>query len=337
MDPKDRLFLVNKDLNGVVPAEIQVIPFGRHVTPRYPDQPFLVDDQSEAEVLKNFAATRNDMVIDYEHQTLADPPVAAPAAGWIKKLVNKGREGIWAVVEWTRRAQDMIANKEYRYVSPVFVRRKADGRVTMLLNVALTNQPNIDGMVPLINKFDTHKEEPKMKKLLVLLGLPETATEDEAILAINKIKADNTGVVANKAVLSAAGLSETAPESEIVGTIMAMKQAHVQVSTLQSENTRLKTEAADRVAQELLVNSMRPDDKGMIKIVPAMKDWALDYARRDPEGFKVYVSKAPGILSTEKIAKEEKGGGGEQLDDVTMQVCRMFGNKPEDVLKNKAA
>jgi hypothetical protein len=133
------------------PSEIQVIPAGYHTTPK---GNFLCDNESAALVLQAFAGKSNDMVIDYEHQTLEG--CQAPAAGWIKSmkgLVNRGTEGIWAVgVEWTDRARQLIANREYRYLSPVFLVRKSDNRVTQLINVALTNQPNIDGMVPLINK-----------------------------------------------------------------------------------------------------------------------------------------------------------------------------------------
>jgi len=132
------------------------------------------------------------MVIDYEHQTLAG--TEAPAAGWITKLINKGREGIWAAVEWTDRAKQYLANKEYKYVSPVFLKRLSDNKVVRLINVALTNQPNIDGMVPLVNKSGyffqiENKEEITMdKELLKLLGLSETATMQDVIVAINKLK-----------------------------------------------------------------------------------------------------------------------------------------------------
>lgn len=326
-------------LNSAVPTEIQVIPYGQYDTPKYPGMPYLCDEQSFDAVMNEFAAQKNDMVIDYEHQTMAEPPVEAPASGWIKQLINKGKDGIWAVVEWTKRAQEMIANKEYRYISPVFLRRKTDGRIVKLLNVALTNQPNIDGMVPLTNKQFTdrqsHKEESKMKKLLALLGLAETATEDEAVVAINKLidagKAHETVVSVNKAAIEALGLKPEATASEITGTIMAMKQAHGQHGDLAGKVAELQHKLVARDAQDavdLAVNSG--------KITPAMKDWALDLAKKDLAGFQVFVSKAPFVVRTDKIVPADQGGGGQQLDETELQVCRMFGNKPEDVLKNKA-
>lgn len=178
-----------------------------------------------------------------------------------------------------------------------------------------------------------------MKKLLAALGLSETATEDEGIIALNKLKADSFAIVANRAVLAILGVSDSASESEVTGTIMAMKQSHTQVASLQTELNTIKMANAEREATELVTNSMRPDEKGMVKVSPAMKDWALAYAKRDPEGFRVYINKAPGVISTEKIAGDDKGGGsgGQQLDETELQVCKAFGNKPEDVMKNKAA
>jgi phage I-like protein len=221
---KNGLVLICKDVEGKVPAEIQVIPYGHHDTPK---GPFTLDDEGARGIIAAFEAQTNDMVIDYEHQTIADPPVEAPAAGWIKKLVNRGAEGIWAVIEWTERAKQYIANREYRYVSPVFLKRVSDNRVIRLINVALTNQPNIDGMVPLANKLgfegDTNTKEATMKELWKLLGLSEDAKEEAAVAAVNKLRGDleakRVVVIASKGVLDALGLAETATESEIIGTI----------------------------------------------------------------------------------------------------------------------
>lgn len=329
---ENMLVFICKELNGV-PAEIQVIPYGIGIeTPKYP--PFTCDEESEALVMEAFAARKNDMVIDYEHQTLMG--VQAPAAGWIrtKNLVNKGKEGIWAIVEWTERARQYIANKEYRYVSPVFKARISDNKVVRLLNVALTNDPNIDGMVPLINKnaafqFETinsHKEDITMKELLKLLGLAETATEADAITAVNKLK-EPVRIVANKGVLTALGLSESATEAEITGTIMAMKQSHGQVATLAQEVAQLKTKTAEKDATELVALAMKEG-----KIAPAQKDWADKYAKDDPEGFRVFVAKAPVVVVLGKVVGEEKAAVG-ALDETQRNINKLCGVDDETFKK----
>jgi phage I-like protein len=311
------------ELTGVVPEEIQVIPYG--IDQQTPKGPFTCDEESERAVLANFEAQKNDMVIDYEHQTLNG--VVAPAAAWIKKnkLIGKGKEGIWAAPEWTDRAKQYIANKEYRYVSPVVLLRPSDRKVMMLVNVALTNQPNIDGMVPLVNKAEfllsndkNTKEDETMKELLKLLGLAEGASEADAIAAVNKLKMP-TAIVANKGVLTALGLAETATDAEITGTIMAMKQSHTQVGTVSQELSQLKDKLVKKDAAELVALAMKEG-----KITPAQKEWADAYAERDIEGFKVFVAKAPVVVVMGKVVGDEKPAEG-ALDETQTMINKMCG------------
>jgi len=324
MDPI--LVLICKDMNGVVPDEIQVIPYGTEIDT--PKGKFTLDDECAAAVIAEFGTHKNQMVIDYEHQTLQG--TEAPAAGWITKLINKGKDGIWAAVEWTAKAKTYITNKEYKYVSPVFLKRISDNRVLRLINVALTNQPNIDGMVPLVNKagditIKINKEESTMwKELLKKLGLAETATEQDAIAAINKIETDAAAakgavVVANKSVLTALGLAETATEAEITGTIMAMKQSHTQVSALAQELKTMKDALAVKDATDAVAVAMKEG-----KITPAQKEWADAYAKADLAGFKVFVSKAPVVVPLDKIAGNESPAG-VVLDDVQIAVNKQMG------------
>ena len=143
----DRKICVSSLLSGA-PGEIQVIPFGRHITEK---GEFELDADGVKAIMSEFDAKENQMVIDYEHQTLTGN--VAPAAGWIKRLMDRGvdskKGGLWAEVEWTQRAEKYLGGCEYRYLSPVFLKDVESGRVMRLLNAALTNQPAIDGMVPI--------------------------------------------------------------------------------------------------------------------------------------------------------------------------------------------
>ncbi|MDP2168398.1 MAG: phage protease [Thermodesulfovibrionales bacterium] len=287
------------------PSEIQVIPFGAHHTDK---GDFVLDEESAEAVVNDFNSRQNDMVIDYEHQTLSGQE--APAAGWIKRLTfyppssplaKGGKEGggIWAAVQWTERARDYLSGREYRYLSPVFLKRLADNRVVRLINAALTNQPAIDGMVPLVNKGSVTpessggvppgKEVRVMKRLLVMLGLPDDAGEDEAVSALEAVMSGFSEFRAR--VASAIGLSEGAALSEVAGTIMAMKQAEGRMSEipeLMGRISELKSRLAKKDACELVSAAMKQG-----KVTPAQREWAASYAETDPEGFKVFVSKAP--------------------------------------------
>lgn len=333
MDPI--LVLICKMLDGDPPAEIQVLPYGEKIST--PKGEFTMDEESAASVMSAWVAQKNQMVIDYEHQTLAG--TEAPAAGWIKQLIDKGKDGIWAAVEWTERAGQYLKNREYRYVSPVVLQRKSDNRIVRLINVALTNQPNIDGMVPLINKAGmtySNKEDSTMwKEMLKRLGLADNATEQDAIAAINKIATDAAAqsaakgsvVVANKSVLTALGLADTATEAEITGTIMAMKQSHTQVGAIAQELAALKTQIGAKDAADAVELAMKEG-----KITPAQKEWADEYAKRDLAGFKVFVAKAPVVVVHGKIVGDDKPPEG-GLDETQLAVNKQMGIDAETFKK----
>lgn len=368
-DTNTALVCVVNDLNGVVPTEIQVIPYA--INQQTPQGIFTCDEGCQSIIISEFITHINDMVIDYEHQTLMN--VEAPAAGWGKRenLFSKGKEGLWLRnVDWTSKARNYIANKEYRFVSPVFLKRLSDDRVVRLINVALTNQPNIDGMVPITNKYvydlTTAKEEkPMWKELMKRLGLTETATEQDAIVAINKLAdpvrilanksvlaalgltetatendaiaaikklAESVRIVANKSVLTALGLTESATEAEITGTIMAMKQSHTQVGDLATQVKKLQDKLNASAASDAVAVAMKDG-----KITPAQKEWADEYAKRDLEGFKVFVAKAPVVVVLGKVVGEDKPADG-AIDDVQMQINKMCGVDAETFKKyNKEA
>ena len=127
--------------------EIQILPLG---TIKHAEGSFKVTPEVVEDCIRQFESKANDLVVDYEHQTQTGKE--APAAGWIKKLHNRGAKGLWATVEWTARATERLKNGEYRYLSPVVLVSKATGQVKKFVSAALTNLPQIDGMAPVLNK-----------------------------------------------------------------------------------------------------------------------------------------------------------------------------------------
>jgi phage I-like protein len=277
------------------PSEVQLIPYGKHSTGK---GDFVLDREGAASIISDFNSRQNDMVLDYEHQTLTGSE--APAAGWIRKLINKGSEGIWAVVQWTPRAIEYLRNREYRYISPVFLKSASDGRVMRLINAALTNQPAIDGMVPVVNKqlkdeypeTEEKRKEERMEKLFELLGLKADATEEQAMEAVMSLK-ESTALREKEhaELLKALGLKEGASVSEATGTIEAFKQGHEGAGELVRKVTELEEKLRDKEASELVSAAMKAG-----KVTPAQKEWASAYAGRDPEGFRTFVAKAPVVV-----------------------------------------
>ncbi len=96
---------------------------------------------------RHYAAHGKDLVVDYDHASVAVPVVNAPAAGWIRELeLREDDTQLWGRVQWTTEAAGAIAARRYRYVSPVF-RFNAPDRVTgkpvpmTVHSLALTNTP----------------------------------------------------------------------------------------------------------------------------------------------------------------------------------------------------
>jgi phage I-like protein len=192
-------------------SEVQLVPVGEWKGYRAEDeegQPklleFKITEDVIAQMEKNF---RGDVVLDYEHQTLTGDQ--APAAGWIKKLVNKGKDGLWAVVEWTDKALEYIKNKEYRFLSPVFTLSGIDPRTgaqvgAMLLNAGLTNQPFFKELKPIVSKetFFLTQEDSTMNKLIARLReayqLAADASEDAIIAKFNEELTNSAGTIAAK-------------------------------------------------------------------------------------------------------------------------------------------
>lgn len=303
---------------------IQILPYGLVKTEK---GNFLVDEQSMNAIMQAFSAKKNDTVIDYEHQTLKD--VIAPAAAWIKKLENRGKDGLWGEVEWTPKALEFVQNKEYRYLSPVVFARKSDGRAVILHSCALTNTPAIDGMEPIANKETEANNMDLLKLLAGLLGLPETATEEDVKKAIADLqaKAQQGGeVVANKEVLTLLELPETASLADAKGKIIALKNpsGYVKVEEFKALQDKLATQERDGLVELALKSG---------KVAPAQKTWAEQYALKDPEGFKAFLKDAPAVVP---IGQEVAGGEAkrkQEADEMQLSVNKTLGLSEETFKK----
>lgn len=326
------------DLSGV-PEVIRVLPKG-HVSSTKGD--FEVDDRDIAGIIRQFKARRLDLVIDYEHQTLSD--VQAPAAGWIKDLYP-GEDALMARVEWTQKGREYIANKEYRYLSPVVLVKKADQHAAVFHSAALTNTPAITGMFAIINSDALsieEEEEPRMElsALIELLGLEEGTAEEDVLKRIKELTQqaaeegqggqegkegpakEGTQLVANKTVLDLLGLPEDARTEDVTARIMAFKAGD---SVLQRRVAELEKQAASQKAEELVGLAMKDG-----KLSPAQKEWAVAYALSDPKGFAKFVEKAPVVVPMGKTAfaaDERKQAG------VDWKILKNQGVTEEDLKK----
>ena len=110
----------------------QLLPTGyfQAVDGRPQDVPggrWFIDGEIAARVISLANAAANDLVIDYEHQTLnADQNGhPAPAAGWFKEMEWREGSGLWIKPKWTPRASEYIQGEEYRFLLRCFSLRQA--------------------------------------------------------------------------------------------------------------------------------------------------------------------------------------------------------------------
>ena len=138
------------------------------------------------------------LLVDFDHFSL-DGEKRSEAAGWILGLENR-ENGLWAQIRWSDLGEEAVKGGRYRFLSPVWARSDCvdlgDGRVrpVRILNAAVTNDPNLKGLVPLSNSGQrgvvdfqtlyggvTDQENKNMKavieKLVNHLGLAADAPE----------------------------------------------------------------------------------------------------------------------------------------------------------------
>jgi phage I-like protein len=170
---------------GGVPDWIQLLPPGPAITGQDGRAWQLPDP---IPLIAAFQHRHTPLVIDWEHASEHRAPqgLDAPAAGWVDQLET--REGaIWGHVEWTDRAKQQIAAKEYRFLSPVFTYQKADSTIIALTSAGLTNQPNLN--LTALNQELFLMNDDLLERLRYLLNLPTLATVEEIIAELERLKA----------------------------------------------------------------------------------------------------------------------------------------------------
>ncbi|MES0879690.1 phage protease [Roseibium sp. SCP14] len=287
-------------------AWIKLMPAGTF-TLRDDRGPFTSGDNASMEAIvertkEHLSAT--EMMVDYDHQVLAtaeDGGATAKAAGWIKEFEVRD-DGIYGLVEWTEAAAKAIEAKEYRYLSPLFITDKK-GRVIQLLNVALVNMPAMDLEAIAARAELTLNEGPNMDPILKALGLSEEASDADALSAIEALKAGQASIAA------AAGLKEDAGAEAIAAAVSsAVKNSKPdpakyvpveQVNALQEQFNELK-EGIDGDKAEAVVAAAIKDGK----LVPALKDWGLDLAKKSLDEFEAFAASAP-VLTKSQLGDKD--------------------------------
>lgn len=348
--------------------EIQLFPAGefRVVDGRpFECDAWLMTREIAETLIAQVAARQTPYVIDYEHQTLraSQNGKPAPAAGWFTEVEWREGDGLYAInVEWTEAAAAAITAKEYRFISPVFNYDK-NGHVTVLLHAALTNTPAVDGMDEVMlaaaSSFaalsQTPQEEPLVDDELIkellsnlrwMLNLPATATAEDIKTELQKAidlisNGQGTTVAASQSLVDLLKGKET-----LIADLSSKAYdptKHVPLAGYLE--LQAKYNEALNAGQQQEVNGLIQAALSDGRLNTAMKDWAEELGRKDPDALKGYLEKATPIAALSTLqtggkapaGAEHSAAGATELTAEQLAICSQFGLDPEDVKKQLGA
>lgn len=290
------------DASNGPPTEFRIFPKGTFTTRNHPDVTFVFDEESARSVMEAARVWGNQFHADYEHAALDPGERGSPAAAWFDLAVRD--DGLWAVnVKWTEHAQKAISSREYRYHSPVWKFDERTGRVLEFINLALTNLPATDHMVPIAASLTSPSLESKpMKTVLAALKLADSATEAEALAALSRVQELQTSV---------ANLTGTATPAEMVGTLQAFKASHEALAATRQELDTLKAEKEKGELEKVLDEGVKAG-----KLTAAMLEWA----RKQPVAeLKAYLAVAHRVIPTKANPPKGSDAGGTTTENATVE------------------
>jgi phage I-like protein len=337
-ESKNRIpILMLKEIPADAPGEFQLLPDGEIDIEG--DLPAHLDPASAEKIISEFDRRQNDMVIDYEHQTLKGSE--APAAGWIKKLVYKGKDGLWAIVDWTERAREYLQKKEYRFFSPVMLIEKNGRRVIDILNVALTNFPKINNLRPIIAKLN--------EEVMIMEGDREKAKQAQEArskkygIAIkdggNVTKPGEWSSVDDDEFLDPVNYRYPCPNADQTRAAAAYWGRPDNQQQYSSEEQSIINKRLDRFKEKFKIGqeTQRKEAKIMLEKLKKLLGLAADVTEEKiPEAVEILVNKVKGFESKTVVAcKEVLEAIGAKEDSKKEEVLQVIASlkAPADVAK----
>ncbi|WP_104911928.1 phage protease [Pseudomonas sp. LG1D9] len=316
---------LNTDLSATVsdgkaPEWVELIPPGPSVTGRDGRQ-WLFDEQAGTLVQSSFHGRAIDLPIDWEHATQhrASKGESAPAAGWIKQLELRNG-ALWGLVDWTPRASEQVINREYRFLSPVFDFDPDTTRIARLVSAGLTNKPNF--LLTALNQENTEVTPVTLSPaLLTALGLPATATEEQALAATAQLKATAQATNTEKP-----NLEQFMPRADYDSVLLRATNAE------QALADQKKTEHNKQV--DALITSATQAGK----ITPATADYHRA-ACQDETGlarFKAFVDAAPVVAAPSNLDERKHDKTTTALNSEEQHVAKLLDMSEADFIKGKA-
>ncbi|MCR3965687.1 hypothetical protein NUK29_01195 [Aeromonas veronii] len=319
-----------------------------------------LDGQIAAALIARAKVLGQDILIDYDHQTLKTDQNGqpAPAAGWYNADEIEWREGqgLFIKPRWTERAAALVAAKEYRFLSAVFP-YDAQGRPLELRMTAITNDPGVVGMqalaalsaLPLKTNqpgqlATVPKERPMNEAMLALLaklgiqveeGCELTAEQGQAALSA----LDTLQSAAGKTASAEAALAALKAQPVQQGGQIDLAK-YVPVATYNALVTEVATLSAKVETTD--ATTLLKDARAQGKVVAAEEEYLTAYAaQKGVAALKALLEPRPAIAAlaasqtTQVTLPEKKGDAVLSADD--KYAADQLGISHEEFAKAKQA
>lgn len=303
--------------DGGVPTEAHLLPPGpfRAVDGRpFECDGWKLDAAIAARVIARAAAQKNDILIDFEHQSLRSEwnGQRVEAAGWIPRSLEwRESKGLYALnINWVGDTADLIAAKKLRYISAVFLYDAKTGEVLEIISVALTNTPAVDGLDALADLARKHSV---------------FSTEEEADMAQEKDEAERNGL---KTEVAALAVERDGLKTQVVALTAERDTLKAKVDAAEKEKAEAALTAEKAKHGELLQAALTDG-----RLIPAQKLWA----EKQPLAALTEYLESTDPLAILKRQGDGKEGGGHGLNQEELAMCSRMGVTPEAYVETKSS
>ena len=288
--------------------------------------PYKVTDL--AAVIAASMQSERGMPIDENHATDVAMAVggAAPARGWITELQARA-DGLWGKVRWTNAGKELMSDRAYRGLSPVF-NHTADNVITRVLRASLTNKPNLMGLISL----NTENFPMNLAAIAKALGLGDDATEEAILAAIGKLKPTGD-IPALQTAMTEIGVALGVQGGDAAAVLAAARSAKTtdgSITALQTELTKvtgqltaLQTEGATTKATTFVDGEIA---KGRVGVKP-LRDHYIAMHAQDAARVEKEISALPILGMTGQLSQAAPGASTEMtaLNSEQLQIADQLG------------
>lgn len=315
-------------------VELQLAVAGQFVSGRYGR--FAIAERDFDEMIGHYGTVYplnpTELCVDYDHLSTPDPdkprtPGDGRASGWIKRIYKKATTlsgkstiGLFAEIEWTPPAAELIRSKQYRFFSPTFVKQwvtntgKKIGAT--LLGGALTNHPFLHGMnaVTLSGELAIPYTGASMATIKTKdKNGAEVEIELSDLEAVPEVKAHFTPKPAP--IADPAPAAAPAPAPAAAGQPSAdVAQLSSQIATLVGTVSTLSQSVAQMQTQQVQTQFERDFDVALRagKVLPAEKDTLKQLSAQSYQLFTQIVGARP-----DKMVKLGVNHGSSDIPETT--------------------